>query len=64
MPPMNRDGPKTPSLPPELIVRLVETILRIARVRSISAAMFGVNGDSPGCTRSSGIPIAPHWTQP
>src|SRR4029450_13656414 len=34
MPPINIDGPNTPPLPPELMVRPVATILRIARVSS------------------------------
>ena len=48
MPPIRIDGPKTPPLPPELIVSPVATIFRIARVRSSRIPMWGTNGVSPG----------------
>ncbi len=64
MPPMSIDGPNTPPLPPELIVRPVATILRTARVSSSPIPMWGRKLSSPGRVSDGGIPIAPHCTQP
>ena len=64
MPPINIDGPNTPPLPPELIVRPVATILRTARTSSIHIPMWGTKLGSPGRVSEGGMPIAPHCTQP
>ena len=64
MPPISIDGPNTPPLPPELMVKLVATIFKTQSVRSSPIPMWGTKLDSPARVSSGGIPIAPHWTQP
>ena len=61
---MKTEGPKTPPLPPELIVRPVATAFRSARVRSMPTPRWGMKTRSPGIARDGGMPIAPHCTQP
>ena len=64
MPPISIEGPNTPPLPPELIVRPVATIFTSDRIKSMLIVMLGMNGVSPTSANSTGMPIAPHCTQP
>ena len=47
MPPISIDGPNTPPLPPELIVKPVATIFSSAKVRSSRIPMWGTKLGSP-----------------
>ena len=65
IPPMKTDGPKTPPLPPELIVRPVATIFSSARASSSPDPHVRARTPArPAAPASGGMPIAPHCTQP
>ena len=65
IPPMKTDGPNTPPLPPELIVRPGGDDLQQGQGQQQSAPpCAGTNDGSPGSASVGGMPIAPHCTQP